>query len=424
MQCRAYLRLLVAIIWFVIAGCDLRTPNAVPTLIDLNATVTAQVGTSTALAKAVEAATATGIAFETRRAPTALPPTWTPSPVPTQSAEVAASLLTAVPSGGRGTIYFVFSGEAIAALSIDHDSEQIIMVGGAPSDLKLAPDSQHLAYVALSPNGNREVFISRLDGTGVQQVSCLNFARIASPTWSPDSQRIAFAASATPDDPFGIYVAGIQNASQCPFGNNQKLLTQSQSDWIDSLAWSNDGSRLFFAADAVYGIHVASVTLYPPLTQPTGFGPDFSLAFQPGSQSLFYLKTERDDKTGATGGILSQVSTADLTTLPLSELRTTLLYAASIQWSWDGRYLLSATTEDVLVQDMKAGTANSIVLKSKFPPQPVFSPGGALVAYVDAGAGPDNIPQIFLVGRDGTNRNQVTFHKGGTISDLNWVVNG
>jgi Tol biopolymer transport system component len=179
---------------------------------------------------------------------------------------------------------------------------------------------------------------------------------------------------------------------------------------------------LFFATDAVYGIEVISATLYPPLTQPTGFGPDFSLAFQPGGQALFYLKTERDDKTGTFGGILAQVNTADLSSLPLSEFRTTLLYAAAIRWSRDGRYLLSATTQDVLMQDMKAGTANSIVLGSQYAPQPAFSPDGAMIAYVDAGEGPESIPQVYLVRRDGTDRRQITFHRGGTISDLVWAA--
>lgn len=415
-------RLLVVAIFAALTGCDLASPQVVPTLIDLDATVTAQIATSTAGAEVAAAASAAAVILETRRVPTALPATWTPLPVPSQPSDTVQTLPTAAPSAGQGNVLFIFNGDSIASLSVDTGNEQLIAIGSAPSDLTLSPDGQYLAYVAQSSNGSREVFISSLTGIGVQQVSCLNFARAVAPTWSPDSQKIAFAASATPDDPFGVYVAGVENAFQCPFSNGQKLLTQTQSNLMDSLAWSNDGRRLFFAAGAVYGIEVISATLYPPITQPTGFGPDFSLAFQPGGQSLFYLKTEQDDKTGTLGGNLSQVNTADLTNLPLPESRSTLLYAATIQWSKDGRYLLSATPEDVLVQDIKAGTANSIVLGSQFAPQPAFSPDGAMIAYVDAGEGAEPIPQVYLVRRDGTDRRQITFHRGGTISDLVWAA--
>jgi Tol biopolymer transport system component len=385
--------------------------------------VTAEVATGTAKAVAAANATVTAVALASERAPTDLPATWTPSPVATQQPE-ALVFPTAVSSAAAGTVFFIFNHESVAALSVNNGSENLIVIGGTPADLALSPDGQYLAYVAQSGEGQREVFISRLNGTNVQQVSCLRFARVADPTWSPDSQTIAFTASTTQDDAAGIYTAGVQNTAQCPFGNQQRLLVQTGANLVDSLSWSSDGSKLFFATDAIYAIDVTPVRLYAALTAPTGFGPDFSPAFQPGSNALFYLKTERDDKTGKSGGILSQVNTADLGSLPLSELRTTLLYAVNIRWSRDGRYLLSATTEDVLVQDMKAGTANSIVLKSKFPPQPIFSPDAAMIAYVDAGEGPDNIPQIYLVGRNGNNRRQITFHRGGTVSDLNWAASG
>lgn len=416
-----FFRLLLATILLLLAACDGQA-EALPTQMSLDAIATDNAATAVVEAAIVAAATATSDALVALSQPTDLPPTWTVAAPSTQPpTQVIVSSATPVPSDS-GTIFFIFNGDSIAALAADGTAEELILVGGTPSELTLSPDGQFLAYTADGANGTREVFITTLDGTVVQAISCLAFARTVLPAWSPDSSTLAFAASQTIDGALGIYTATVAGSRQCPSGNRQRLLVETSVNIMTSLTWGADNTQVFFTSGSVYGVDASTGTLYPPLTLPYGFGPDFGAVYRPGSSDVYYLKTEQDDRTLVKGGILGQLDPTSIgDTFPLPELPSTRLFANRIRFSRDGRFLLASGNSDAAVQDMRLGTASTVVLGSTFAPQAVFSPDGELVAYVNDGAGTDVVPQIWLVGRNGKNPRQLTTHTEGTISDLNWA---
>lgn len=389
------------------AACQPQAPSsnqALPTVMDASAP------------------TASPTLLPTDQAPT-LPATWTPSPEPTLIPSDTPTPTTEAKTQGSGHIFYVFNGDSVVRLSADGVSEELILVGNAPADLSLSPDGTLLAYTAEGSGSAREVFVSNLDGTYTQQVSCLGFARTVDPTWSPDGKTLIFAASQTPNGTIGIYSATFAGSGGCPTDNHQHLLTQLGQTTAGEFSWSGDGVMVFFSSNALYGINMATEVLFPPLTQPTGYGPDFSPAHSPRSPQLLYLKTKFDDKTGIKSGAIYQINSAQIATPPLKELAGAPFQAQGLRWNADGDFLAVAGARDVWIQDQQSNTSVQIVTDANFYPQPVFSPDAALVAYVDGAAGALTIQQIFIVGRDGENKTQITFHKEGTISDLNWSAN-
>ncbi|MBI5670199.1 MAG: hypothetical protein HZC41_19560 [Chloroflexi bacterium] len=388
----------------LLAACQARTgQDAIPTLITLPAATTTPETTPTAAS----------------RLPT-LPPTWTPSPPPTLPA-TATTAATPTANTPQGTVFFIFNGDSIARLMPNGGMEDLIHVGGAPADLSAAPDGSLLAYTAQGSGSAREVFVSSPDGTYTQQVSCLGFARVLKPAWSFDSRMLAFAASQTSDGPLGIYMADIAGSGQCPAGNNQRQVAQLEDNQLDAIAWSPAGDWLFFTHGALSAASVTDGTVYLDWIPATGYGPNRSPAHSPVEDTLVYLKSERNSRTGQVGGTVFTVSTGTIAKQP-QELRGVQLLARRLQFSRDGRFLLVATERDIWVQDEKTGSSLPVVEGSKFDPQPVFSPDAAVIAFVDGGRDRLTVPQVFVVSRTGGSPTQITFHQEGTISDLVWLA--
>lgn len=430
----------VFLLLLLLAAC---TPSndVLPTAVDLNTIATndaatraaaAEIAAVTVVSQTEVAAltTATSIALSTLNAPTGLPPTWTPSPippVPTQSFLPTQEFVT-VPSA-TGTIYYGFNGDSIAMLAADGSTDELILVGGKPADIVISPDEKWLAYTADDGEGVREVFAMSLETEGIPddqwyrsvRVSCLGFARVLLPAWTADTRILAFAASETVDGALGIYTAELLGSNQCPVANHQRGLVQTSFKSISGLTWSPDNTRVYFTSEALYAVEYANGLLYPPLTQPTGFGPDSSPIYRPASTDLYYLKTQMNDQTRQKGGELAHIDTTDLATLPLNESRGTLLFAQQIQFSRDGRLVLASGAQDVSLQNMDVGSAVIVVAGAKFTPQAILSPDAGHIAYIDAGIGSNFVAQVWVVDRRGNNRRQLTTHEEGTIAFLNWA---
>ena len=78
----------------------------------------------------------------------------------------------------------------------------------------------------------------RPDGTGKRRVTHLS-ASVGSPSWSPDSSRLAFAANAR--GRFEVSIVGLD-------GSGVRRLTNSTGEDIDP-AWSPDGKLIAFSRD-------------------------------------------------------------------------------------------------------------------------------------------------------------------------------
>jgi Tol biopolymer transport system component len=318
-------------------------------------------------------------------------------------------------------LFFIFNGDSIARLSPDGSAEELIHVGGAPADLAAAPDGGLLAYTAQGSGSAREIFVISPDGRYAQQVSCLGYARVLKPAWSPDGQTVAFAASQTADGPLGIYTANFAGSGQCPTGNNQRQIVQVDDSQLDSIVWDRSGGWLFFSHGAISAVNPADGRFYAAWIPATGYGPNRALAHHPAADTLVYLKANRDSRTGQVGGMMFAARTGDIGEAA-QELPGTPILARRLRYSRDGRFLLIAAERDIWVQDERSGSSLPLVQGGHFDPQPVLSPDAGVVAYIDGGRDRLTVPQVFVISRIGGEAAQLTFHQEGSITDLTWAA--
>jgi Tol biopolymer transport system component len=105
----------------------------------------------------------------------------------------------------------------------------------------LSPDGSMLAYVRLGEDGNTQLWVSRIDGSDRRLLSAnapTAPAANASPDWSPDGQRLAWATGA----PGALRIAVIKAD-----GSGRQVVSAGVAGGSDIDAeWSPDGTRLVF----------------------------------------------------------------------------------------------------------------------------------------------------------------------------------
>ncbi|NWF70368.1 MAG: hypothetical protein HXY40_14875 [Chloroflexi bacterium] len=402
-----------AVLLFVLAllcACQPQEPQrTLPT--QVNAAALATEGAATAQALSVQR-TATANAL----LPPTLPPTWTPAPLVTPTPTTPPPAAEAPTSG---TLFYLYNGDSIARVAADGLAQsQLILLGSALDALTPSPDGTLLAYVAQGNGSAREVFITNLDGTYSQQISCLGFPRILYPTWRRDGGAIAFMASQTPEGPLDIYVAEIVGANTCPDGNNQRQLTRIGSQRLAGLTWNAAGDRLFFSDFQLKAVDVSTGLVFD-ITPASGYGPDTSPVFNPRDGLLYFLRPTRADR------IEGQLHRQDLSRIIAGQLppppgAISGFTATEIRLSDNGDNLLLLGADGAIyLYNVSRGSIVELV-GSLFgtPPDPTFSPDAQFVAYIALAA---VAPQIYVVARTGGTVTVMTDHNEGTVSDLVWL---
>ena len=380
-----------------------------PTLINLEATQTVEMSTAIALYTPTPlppTATETPTSTPTiTRTPTPVPPSLTPTPFSFQEG---------------GTIYYVYNGDSIARVTADGLFSDIIVtfgVGQPIRDLTLSPDGELLAFVAPGGGSALEVHVANLDGTFVQRVSCLGFADVAMPTWSPDSQTLAFYAAPLPTDARGVYVADWVGAPECPSGNNQRQLAQTTSGFTGGFAWNDDGNRLFYSDGGMYVIDFVSSAV-SQITLIGGFGADYDPIYLDDSSTLLYLRPKRDPGNGFEGGTLVDIPDA-LPGIDVQSPEGRDYFAQEMIISPSGEQLLLSTQLGVILLPRDLRGSQTIVRDLSITPSIAFSPLNDEIAYTDLGE--DGVtPQIFAQDVNSIRPRQLTFNPEGSITDLVW----
>lgn len=387
----------------VLVGCQPSSDTLVlPTVADMNMLATN------------ESATAMAIASPTREP---LPPTFTPSPLPSATPTDPASVPTPTPEGFRanGTIYYIFNGNSIVELAADGSFEDLLPIphiGQEITGLSLSPDDTRLAYIAPGAGSAREIYVTDRKGTNTKQVSQLGFSEIQPPVWKPDSSALAFIAAQGPESPRGIYVVNGD-------GSGLRPVLQLPTLEMRDLAWSLDGNWLFYSNQTLFAVNVGSGAPTDTLTQLSGYGPDIVPVHNPVKPELYYLKGGYDRDTGQKGGVLASFDTSAMPNVAF-ERKGAPLYVDQLEFSRDGAFILIGGSEGIWVQDQTSMISPKILQGSPVPPRPTFSPDAGQVAYVNLdGLG---VPQIYVIGRQGGDITQLTFHQEGTISDLKWAA--
>jgi len=92
----------------------------------------------------------------------------------------------------------------------------IIRSAGKPGESDLpryaaSPDGSKLTYIGIGDDGNPQIFIAGIDGTGVRQLTH-DSKEAMSPAWSPDGTMIAYQGSG------GLFVLDVATGESTPIG--------------------------------------------------------------------------------------------------------------------------------------------------------------------------------------------------------------
>jgi TolB protein len=133
-----------------------------------------------------------------------------------------------------------------------------------------SPDGQRIAFTS-QRDGNSDIWIVNLDGTGLRNLTSEGLALDDSPSWSADGRSIAFGSTRASSSQFGgdIYVMGED-------GSDVRRLTFEDSSYAP--AWSPDDCGIAFnslrsGSSAIYAMSVDGsnvILLTLPATEPGG----------------------------------------------------------------------------------------------------------------------------------------------------------
>lgn len=351
-----------------------------------------------------------------------LPPTWTPEPVlsptplpPTPTPEIVQS----------GRVFYIYNGDSIISMNGDGTDNQFILtfgVGAIIDDMVISPDHSLLAFVAPGNGSAREVFVSNLDGSFVLQVSCLGFAEVREPTWSPDSASLAFFAAPAQGAVTEVYKVNVNGSGNCPADNDQRVLFSTGIASPGDVAWSPDGSQIMFSGQGIRIFDFATGSLSEEYTQTFGFGPDFDLSFNPANPvQMAYIRREIADVQNQP----APGATFILDFSQLGQIQQTIPVAGSavnIEWSADGQFIVLSAPGSVSVAILETSSARQIATNLGTVPDGVYDNRRELVIY--AGRDPQNaaVDQIFSATINGREVTQLTSHSEGLVSNLIWIA--
>jgi TolB protein len=110
----------------------------------------------------------------------------------------------------------------------------------AEAEPSWSPDGRWIAYShRASGSDSREIWVVRPDGSGRRGVTKLD-AKSFTPTWDPDSKRLAFASNHDASL-YGIFTVGVD-------GTDVQQVVSSTTDAYEP-AWSPDGAEIAFSRD-------------------------------------------------------------------------------------------------------------------------------------------------------------------------------
>jgi Tol biopolymer transport system component len=395
----------------IATACGGASDDTLPTVANLDA-----IASATAEYATLNPPTATNTPIRST-----LPPTFTPTPSQTPTQTPVPTSTSASSMGAEGAIYYLYNGDSIAVATTDGLTRDIfITVGiGVPiGELTLSPDGQYLAYVAPGNGRANEIYISNLDATYNQRITCLGFEHIKDVIWKPDSASLTFMASPMLGEALNIYQADVAGSIDCPTGNNQRLLVPLGLPDARGLAWNLTGDLLFYGFRAPLFVYDTTADTSVRYTFDTGVGPDFSPVHSPTDDRLAYLASLRDSQ-GQLGGALAFIE--DTTFVPESPrpARAEPYSATSLSWRADGQALLMTTTTRVVIIGMN-GTIRDVSEQALSSPEAVFSPDGRYIAYT----APDpetQVEQIYIYDTVTQESDALTDNPSGTITNLVWA---
>jgi Tol biopolymer transport system component len=241
-------------------------------------------------------------------------------------------------SSGRG---FVFTRTVLDGRSrlfgINEDGTRLHRLKAlrtAAVDPAWAPNGRLLAFERARQAGNRELAVSRPDGSHLRMLTRNSYGWDVQPTWSPDGKRVAFVRSST----WGSYYEGRSLHVVRLAGGKARRLTSAKRP--DHPAWSPDGQSI--AIDGLRNSDAPGIRLVhvqdgatEALTHPSGNAFDRIAVWSPSGGRLAFVRRYPGGSIGHEEVWVLTLATGDMQKIADDRLPDPL-HADSLSWAPDG----------------------------------------------------------------------------------------
>ena len=159
--------------------------------------------------------------------------------------------------------------------------------------IDLSPDGSEIAF-SWNRSGTFEIFSAPLDGERIFQLTEAN-ERSVWPRWSPDAKQLAFLRDRGGDERFDIWLVDRD-------GEHERNLTNEPGVMHRDIAWSADGTKLAYTANADgkgFGVHVIDATTGAKRALTDGARDDLQPRWSPDGTLLVFWSRREDVRTNA-----------------------------------------------------------------------------------------------------------------------------
>jgi Tol biopolymer transport system component/DNA-binding winged helix-turn-helix (wHTH) protein len=159
----------------------------------------------------------------------------------------------------------------------EHSAQRLIPSTRLEQNPTYSPDGKHILFESLR-SGFSEIWMSRGDGSEVQQLTRFEGPLTGTPRWAPDSHRFAFDSRA--EGKANVYVMDI----------NERVARRVQTDVPDNSTpgWSHDGQWLYFRSDGAHEPGIYKVSPQGGKAVLVAAGAGYDPAESASGQDLFY----------------------------------------------------------------------------------------------------------------------------------------
>ena len=280
---------------------------------------------------------------------------------------------------------------------------------------KWSPAGDLIAFLAGRDAGTRSIWVVSSSGGRSRRVTSVSGIGLS---WAPDGQSLAFVDQNSPGEPFSIFSIGLRG------GQRRRLTTPPLGSFGDTYcAFSPDGRRLAivrYASRAQSDLFVTGVddSDSEGLTRlTTGFMGMEGIEWSPDGQVIVF---------GSHQGLWSVAATGAPQAKRLAAFDGGAMFPTFSRAAADGSvHRLAYESEIIDVNiwrwDVAKRQATKLAASTGWEDYPAVAPGGDRLAFASNRTGAN---EIWTVNADGSDPQQITFHRGPVVISPQWSPDG